>query len=90
MLLQGLVEISNVSCGDNGVNVDIWSADSGGGGTGPSGLHLHHPGGLPRDVHLFHLSDILQASQGSVYEMVEGKGQKIDPTQEILWRRAIL
>ena len=70
--------------------MDIWSADSGGGGTGPTGLHLHHPGGLPRDVRLPHLSDILQASQGSLCEVVEGQGQEIDPTQEVFWRSYIL
>ena len=70
-----MVEISVVPGGDHGVNVDIWCADSGGGGTGPSGLHLHHPGGLPRCLHLLNLRRILKKSQRSLRKMVEGESQ---------------
>ena len=50
-----LAEDFGVSCGGYGVDMDTWSADSGGGGTAASGLHLHHRGGLPRTLDLSHL-----------------------------------
>ena len=67
MIMQELAEISSVSRDHHGVNMDIWSADSGSGGAGPSGLHLHHHGGLPRTLHLPHLCGVLQASQRSLH-----------------------
>ena len=59
-----MVEIGSVPGGDHGVNMDSGCADSGGGCTAPSGLHLHHHGGLPRSLHLPHICGLLQASQG--------------------------
>ena len=47
-----LVESLVISFADHGVNMDNGCADSGGGCTAPSGLHLHHHGGLPRSLHL--------------------------------------
>ena len=64
--------------------MDIWSADSGSGGAGPSGLHLHHHGGLPRTLHLPHLCGVLQASQRSLCQMLEDKDQKFRFLQQIL------
>ena len=64
--------------------MDIWSADSGSGGAGPSGLHLHHHGGLPRTLHLPHLCGVLQASQRSLRKMLEDKDQKFRFLQQIL------
>ena len=58
-----------------GLDVDIWSADSGGGAAAPSSLHLHHPGGLPRTPHLPPLCGALESSQRSLHQVVEGKGQ---------------
>ena len=58
-----LAEDIGVSRGGNGANLDIWSADSGGGGIAASGLHLHHPGGLPRTLDLPHLCCPPQTSQ---------------------------
>ena len=72
-----MVESSSIPGDHHGVNVDIGSADSGSGGAGPSGLHLHHHGGLPRTLHLPHLCRAVQASQRSVHQMLEGKGQQV-------------
>ena len=75
MILQEVAKISSVSCDHHGVNMDTRGADSGSGGAGPSGLHLHHHGGLPRTHHLPHLCGVLQASQRGLHQMLEGKGQ---------------
>ena len=72
---QEMVKISRIACGCNGDNLDIWSADSGGGGIAASGLHLHHPGGLPRTLDLPHLCAVLTTSQRCLHQVVEGKGQ---------------
>ena len=70
-----MVEIGNIASGHHGIDMDNWSADSGSEGAGPSGLHLHHHGGLPRTLHLHHLCRAVKASQRSVRQMLEGKGQ---------------
>ena len=67
---------------DHGVNVDIWCADSGGGGTGPSGLHLHHPGGLSRCLHLHTLCDVRQEGQRKLCQNME-LDQGIRPSQQL-------
>ncbi len=54
-LIKELVKNLVVSCGDHGVNVDIWSAGGGGEGIVTPDLHLHHHGGLPRTLHIHHL-----------------------------------
>ena len=74
-VLQEMAEISNFSCDHHGADLDIWSADSGSGRASFSGLHLHHHSGLPRSLHLPHLCGVLQASQRSLCQIVEGKGQ---------------
>ena len=79
---QKLAEGISVPCCNHGVNVDIWCADSGGGGTGPSGLHLHHPGGLPRCLHLHILCDVRQEGQRRLCQNMEVKGQGINLTQQ--------
>ena len=72
---QELAESLNIACDRHGVNLDIWSADSGGGCIATSGLHLHHPGGLPGTLDLPHLCDFLTTSQGCLCQVLEGKGQ---------------
>ena len=57
--------------------MDIWSADSGSGGAGPSGLHLHHHGGLPRTLHLSPLCSLPQGSQRSLCRTVEKEVEHI-------------
>ena len=81
-----MVESCSLSCDDHGVNLDIWSADSGGGGIAASGLHLHHPSGLPRTLDLPHLCGALTTSQRRLQEVVEGKGQRVGLPQQILQR----
>ena len=49
---SSLVEGGGISCGGDGGDLDCWSADSGGEGSAPSGLHLHHHGGLPGGLDL--------------------------------------
>ncbi len=73
--LQEVVEISSVSGDDHGANMDYGCAGDGGGCTAPSGLHLHHHGGLPRSLHLHHFGDLLQASQRCLQKMVEEQSQ---------------
>ena len=51
--------------------MDIWSADSGSGGSGPSGLHLHHHGGLPRSVDLPRSCCVPKEYQGCLPQAVE-------------------
>ena len=75
---QKLAEGISVPWSDHGVNVDIWCADSGGGGTGPSGLHLHHPGGLPRCLHL------RREGQRRLCQNMETEGPAIRPAQQLL------
>ena len=53
----------------------VWSANSGGRGTDTSGLYLHHPGGLPRSLHLCHLCLYVKDCPRSLLQVVEGKGQ---------------
>ena len=84
---QKLAEGISVPCCDHGVNVDIWCADSGGGGTGPSGLHLHHPGGLPRCLHLHTLRGVRQESQRRLCQNAEINGQQIRPAQQLLQKK---
>ena len=83
-----MVESYYLSCGDHGANLDIWSADSGGGGIAASGLHLYHPGGLPRTLDLPHLCAVFTASQRRLQEVVEGKGQRVRLPQQTLWRNS--
>ena len=85
-LSQEMFKSSNFSCGGHGVNLDNWSADSEGRGIAASGLHLHHPGGLPRTLDLPHLCAVLATSQRRLQEMVEGKGQRVRLPQQALWR----
>ena len=51
--------------------MDIRGVDSGGEGTTTPCLHLHHHGGLPGALHLYHLHRLLQTSQGSLHQVVE-------------------
>ena len=51
--------------------MDSRNVDSGSRGAGPSGLHLHHHGGLPRTLHLPHLCSLPQGSQGCLCQVVE-------------------
>ena len=81
---QKLAEGISVPWSDHGVNMDIWCADSGGGGTGPSGLHLHHPGGLPRCLHLHTLCGVRREGQRRLLQNMEVKGQGISLTQQFL------
>ena len=53
----------------------VWSADSGGGGTDTSGLHLHNPGGLPRSLYLHYLCLYVKECPRSLLQVVEDKGQ---------------
>ena len=57
--------------------MDIWSADSGSGGAGPSSLHLHHHGGLPRTLHLSPLCSLPQGSQRSLCQTMEKEVEHI-------------
>ena len=79
-----MVEIGSDTCCDHGVNMDIWCADSGGGRTSPSGLHLHHHGGIPRCLHLPHSGGFLQASQKCLCQVVDDKGQRVRLPQQVL------
>ena len=74
---QEVVESIGLSCDSNGVNVDIWSADSGSRGDAPLGLHLHHHGGLPRCVDLLHLHCLPQGCSRCLLPAVEDKGRNI-------------
>ena len=60
-----------------GVNMDNWSADSGSGGSCPSGLHLHHHDGLPRSLHLSPLCSLPQGSLRSLCQTVEKEVEHI-------------
>ena len=79
-----MVEICSDARCDHGVNMDIWCTDSGGGGTSPSGLHLHHHGGIPRCLHLPHSGGILQASQRCLCQVVEGNCQRVRLAEQVL------
>ena len=79
---EKLAEGISVPCCNHGVNMDIWCADSGGGGTGPSGLHLHHPGGLPRCLYLHTLCDVRQEGQRKLCQNME-LDQGIRPSQQL-------
>ena len=81
---QKLAEGISVPWSDHGVNMDIWCADSGGGGTGPSGLHLHHLGGLSRCLHLHTLCGVRREGQRRLLQNMEVKGQGISLNQQFL------
>ena len=59
-----------------------WSADSGSGGAGPSGIHLHHHGGLPKCVDLPHFCSPPGTSQRCLYQAVEDNNEEIRQTKK--------
>ena len=64
--------------------MDNWSADSGSGGAGTSGLHLHHHGGLSRCVDLPHLCSPPGTSQRYLHQAVEDNNEDIRQAKKFL------
>ena len=79
-----MVASIDITGGDHGTDVGVWSTDSGSEGIATPCLHLHHHGGLPRPLRLPPLRRLPQTSQRRVHKMVEDKGQDMYPSSWIL------